>query len=78
MKKVLFSLAVVACIGLVSCDGNKANEENAEGEAQEIVVDEVETTPEAAPEATNDSPAAENTEATPEATQEATAEATQQ
>ena len=42
MKKVFLSFAVVACVALVSCGGNKAKEEAAEEQAapvEEVVAD---------------------------------------
>ena len=49
MKKVFLSLAVVFSVALVSCGGNKANEENqdaaVEGAATEVVDVTVDTTP---------------------------------
>ena len=43
MKKVFLSLAVVACVAMVSCGGNKAKEEAAEEanapEVEEVVAD---------------------------------------
>ena len=49
MKKVFLSLAVLFSVALVSCGGNKANEENqdaaVEGAATEVVDVTVDTTP---------------------------------
>ena len=39
MKKVFLSLAVLFSVALVSCGGNKANEENQEAEAPVEVVE---------------------------------------
>ena len=42
MKKVFLSLAVLFSVALVSCGGNKANEENQDAEApvaEEVVAD---------------------------------------